>query len=78
MVKQYDIQNKMSDNMIQVNPKIQTDLLQDLGNNLSMMDINLRIKKHNTLRMWHDVFESLTNTLKWPSQKINKIRHGQK
>ena len=44
MVKQYDIQNKMSDNMIQVNPKIQTNLLRYLGNNLSMMDIDLRIK----------------------------------
>ena len=44
MVKQYDIQNKMSDNMIQVNLNIQTNLLQDLGNNLSMMDINVQIK----------------------------------
>ena len=44
MVKQYDIQNKMSDNMMQVNLNIQTNLLQYLGNNLSMMDINLRIK----------------------------------
>ena len=44
MVKKYDIQIKMSDNMIQVNLNIQTNLFRYLGNNLSMMDINLRIK----------------------------------
>ena len=44
MVKKYDVQIKMSDNTIQVNLNIQTNLLQYLGNNLSMMDINLRIK----------------------------------
>ena len=44
MVKKYDIQMKMSDNTIQVNLNIQTNLFQYLRNNLSMMDINLRIK----------------------------------
>ena len=44
MITKYDIQNKMSNNMMQLNLNIQTNLLQDLGNNLSMMDINVQIK----------------------------------
>ena len=44
MITKYDIQNKMSNNMIQLNLNIEINLLQDLGNNLSMKDINVRIK----------------------------------
>ena len=44
MGKKYDVQIKMSDNMIHVNLNIQTNLFRNLGDNLSMMDINLRIK----------------------------------
>ena len=44
MVEKYDIQIKMSDNTIHINLNIQTNLFRYLGNNLSMMDINLQIK----------------------------------